>query len=72
MATITPSEFAEQVHADPKTVRKFLRSLTPKEQQPGRGHRWELPGGKRDVNRLNKQWTEWSAAHTRVQREKTA
>lgn len=65
MQSITPVELAEVFEADPKTIRKFLRSTTPKESQPGRGHRWSLPGGKRDINRLQKQYTEWAKVHTR-------
>lgn len=64
--SITPTEFAEQVGSDPKTVRKFLRSMTPRDAQPGRGHRWELPAGKRNTTRLTKQFKEWSAEHTRA------
>lgn len=65
MNTVTPSELAQQLESDPKTVRKFLRSITEKELQPGRGHRWELPAGKRDINRLKKQFEVWREAHTR-------
>lgn len=65
MNTTTPSELAQELHTDPKVVRKFLRSMTPKDQQPGRGHRWAVPAGKRDMNRLRKQFDEWAAAHTR-------
>lgn len=60
-ATITPAEFAVEVESDGRTVRKFLRSITPKEEQPGKGSRWALPGTKRDVARLKKQFAEWTA-----------
>lgn len=66
-ATITPTELAEQLHTDPKVLRKFLREVTPREAQPGRGHRWELPAGKRNMTRLQKQFDVWAAAHTRTQ-----
>jgi hypothetical protein len=61
----TPAELAETFHTEPKLVRKFLRSTTPRDQQPGRGHRWVLPAGKREMNRLQKQFDTWREAHTR-------
>lgn len=61
MSTMTPTEFAATVDSDGRTVRKFLRSITPKDEQPGKGSRWVLPGTKRDVSKLQKQYREWSA-----------
>jgi hypothetical protein len=61
MATITPAEFAVEVDSDGRTVRKFLRSVTPKDEQPGKGSRWALPGTKRDITRMKKQFAEWTA-----------
>lgn len=60
-AVMTPAEFAVEVDSDGRTVRKFLRSITPKDEQPGKGSRWSLPATKRDVTRLKKQFAEWSA-----------
>lgn len=60
-AVMTPAEFAEKVDSDGRTVRKFLRSITPKENQPGKGSRWSLPATKRDITSLTKQFREWSA-----------
>lgn len=65
MNTVTATELAESFDSDPKTVRKFLRQMTVKEQQPGRGHRWAIPGGKRDITRLKKQFESWREVHTR-------
>lgn len=59
--SMTPTQFAETVNSDGKTVRKFLRSITPREDQPGKGSRWELPGTKREVTRLQKQFRDWNA-----------
>lgn len=39
-ATITPKEFAKRISADPKQVRKFMRSITP--DRAGKGGRWEI------------------------------
>jgi hypothetical protein len=62
MSSMTPAEFAVEVGSDGRTVRKFLRSITPKDEQPGKGSRWSLPGTKREVTKLRKQFTEWTAA----------
>ena len=59
MSTQTPTQFAGTVNSDPKTVRKFLRSITPRDDQPGKGSRWELPTSKREVAKLQKQFREW-------------
>lgn len=59
---MTPAEFALEVESDGKTVRKFLRSITPKDEQPGKGSRWSLPGTAREVQKLKKQFSEWNAA----------
>lgn len=59
--TITPTEFATEVGTDGRTVRKFLRSITPKDEQPGKGSRWALPGTKRDLDKLTKRFNEWTA-----------
>lgn len=61
MSNLTPTEFAVSVDSDGRTVRKFLRSITPREDQPGKGSRWALPGDKRSVTKLQKQFKEWSA-----------
>lgn len=58
---MTPAEFAVEVDSDGRTVRKFLRSITPKDEQPGKGSRWSLPGTAKDVNRLKKQFADWNA-----------
>ena len=60
-STMTPTEFAATVDSDGRTVRKFLRSITPKDEQPGKGSRWALPAAKRDIARLTKQFGEWTA-----------
>ena len=58
---MTPAEFASQVNSDGRTVRKFLRSITPRDEQPGKGSRWELKGDKRSVTALTKQFQKWTA-----------
>lgn len=56
------TDFASELGTDARTARKFLRSVTPKDEQPGKGSRWDLPEGKRDLNRLRKQFTDWKTA----------
>ena len=71
-ATLTPTEFAATVASDGRTVRKFLRSITPKDEQPGKGSRWSLPGTKREVAKLQKQFHDWEAALEAKKAEKAA
>lgn len=59
MATTTPKEFALAVDSDGRTVRKFLRSITPVEDRPGKGSRWEIEN--RKINSLKKQFQKWDA-----------
>lgn len=71
---MTPAEFAVEVDSDGRTVRKFLRATTPKEQHPGKGARWTLPGTAREVTKLKKQFGEWtnSQAEAKAAREAKA
>lgn len=62
---LTPAEFAVEVDSDGRTVRKFLRAVTPKDEHPGKGSRWSLPGTAREVNKLKKQFGEWT--HTQAE-----
>lgn len=39
--TITPKELAQELETDPKTVRKFLRSISS--ERPNKGGRWAIP-----------------------------
>lgn len=56
------TSFASELNTDARTARKFLRDITPKDEQPGKGSRWDLPEGKRDLNKLRKQFADWTAA----------
>lgn len=59
MATITVNELAVTLETDPRTTRKFLRSITPKDQQPGKGSRWSIE--KKSVRSLTSQFKKWTA-----------
>lgn len=59
-STMTTKDFAAALSTDPRTVRKYLRSVTPKADQPGKGSRWELPGTKTAIAKHLKQFTKWT------------
>ena len=42
MAQITTAELALELDTDARTARKFLRSITPRDEQPGKGSRWVI------------------------------
>jgi predicted ArsR family transcriptional regulator len=63
MAQITVNELAEQLETTPRTARKFLRTITPKEEQPGKGKRWQIQ--KRDVRGLVKKFATFEKEHMR-------
>lgn len=57
---ITVNDLATELNTDARTTRKFLRSITPKDEQPGKGARWSIE--KRSVRGLKKQFTDFQAA----------
>lgn len=59
MATITIAEFATALGTDPRTARKFMRSITPAESQPGKGGRWGIE--KREVAPLKRKFAKYAA-----------
>lgn len=60
MATIDIATLATTLDASPREVRKFLRSVTPDDAQPGKGGRWAIE--KRDVRSLTKKFAEYRAS----------
>lgn len=64
MATITPAELATELGTDARTTRKFLRSITPKDAQPGKGSRWSIE--KAQVRTMKKQFIEFAAAQEKA------
>lgn len=64
MATINIQDFAAALEANPRTVRKFLRSVTPVENQPGKGGRWQIE--KKNLRSLKKQFETFLVEHTRT------
>lgn len=68
MATITPTELAEEIGTTPRTVRKFLRSEQGKGTKVGKGARWAIE--KREVAALKKRFTKWFADEAKARAER--
>jgi len=64
MATINVTELSEKLGTTGRTARKFLRSITPVEEQPGKGGRWQIE--KAQVRTLAKKFATWQDEHTRT------
>ena len=64
MATINIQDLSTALEANPRTVRKFLRSVTPVEDQPGKGGRWQIE--KKDLRSLKKKFETFLVEHTRT------
>ena len=60
MATITVADLAIELDTDARTARKFLRSITDADAQPGKGSRWSIE--KREVRSMNSKFTKFIAA----------
>lgn len=67
MATINISTLAETLDATPRTVRKFMRDVTPTEEHPGKGARWTIE--KREVRSLKSKFARWSEERAREAEE---
>ena len=61
-ALITPAELATELGTDARTTRKFLRSITPRDEQPGKGSRWGIKGTKSNIAALRKQYAKFEEA----------
>lgn len=67
---LTPAELATELGTDAKTTRKFLRSVTPRDEQPGKGSRWAIEGKR--VRSLKTQFTRWNAEQEKARAERAA
>lgn len=70
--TMTPQALAIELSTDPRTVRKFLRSITPRDAQPGKGSRWAVPATKVDIAKLTKQFEKWGADQAEAAAQRAA
>jgi len=59
---MTPKELAVELDTDPKTVRKFLRSLTP--DRAGKGGRWVIDAN--DLDAIKAKFADYSARRAAV------
>lgn len=57
--SMSAKEVAREFGTEPRTFRKFLRSITDREMQPGQGGRWTFE--QKELKKLKKQYDEWSA-----------
>lgn len=71
-ATLTPADLATELGTDARTARKFLRSITPKDEQPGKGSRWALKGTKTAIAAYRKQFTAFEAAQAEAKAKREA
>ena len=60
--TMTPADLATVLGTDARTARKFLRTITPRDEQPGKGSRWSIKGTKTELTRLGKEFAKFTAA----------
>jgi hypothetical protein len=60
--TMSPAEIAVEFDSTGREVRKFLRSITPKDEQPGKGSRWSVAANANQLKKLRKQFDEWALA----------
>lgn len=70
MAQIKVQELAQELETTARTARKFLRHITPKDEQPGKGGRWLIE--KRDVRSLKKKFQAFTEEHMREAAAETA
>ena len=68
--TMTPADLATELGTDARTVRKFLRSITPKENQPGKGSRWSIE--KKQLRSLRSQYTKFQKAQAEAKAAREA
>ena len=69
---LTTKDFAAKIGTDPKTLRKFLRDSTPREEQPGKGGRWVLPGSKTALAKARRDFAKWQKEQADAAAERAA
>lgn len=55
-----------------RELRKFLRDITPKADQPGKGGRWSLEYNAKELNALKKRFATWTAEQEQAKAERAA
>lgn len=69
---MTTKDFAAAIGTDPKTLRKYLRDSTPREEQPGKGGRWVLPGSKSEIAKHRRSFAKWQKDQADAAAERAA
>lgn len=72
MTEMTTAQYASELSTDAKTLRKFLRSVTPRDEQPGKGGRWVLKGDKRTIAKDRKRFLAWQKEQADAAAERAA
>lgn len=70
--TMTPADLATVLGTDARTARKFLRTITPRDEQPGKGSRWSIKGTKTELTRLGKEFAKFTAAQAEAKAKREA
>lgn len=60
--TATTAEIADAIGTTPRELRKFLRSTTPRDAQPGKGSRWVLPATAAQIKKMRNDFAKWDKA----------
>jgi len=71
-ATLTPAQLATELGTDARTTRKFLRSITPKDAQPGKGSRWAIKGTKTEIAAMRKKFIAFEKAQADAKAKRDA
>lgn len=71
-APLAPADLATLLGTDPRTTRKFLRSITPLEEQPGKGSRWAIKGTKANIATLTKKFAAFNEAEAKAKADRAA
>lgn len=71
-AELSTKDFATAIGTDPKTLRKYLRDSTPRDQHPGKGGRWVLPGTKSEIAKHRRAFAKWQKEQADAQAERAA
>jgi len=61
-ATITAAQLAAELDTTPRELRKFLRSDASGVEKVGKGARYALPGGKREIASFARKFRVWDDA----------
>jgi len=59
MTTLNITDLAARLDTDARTTRKFLRTITPADAQPGKGSRWSIEA--KQVQSLKAKFKKFSA-----------